>query len=73
MAKSNEDLAREIKELKEEVQQMKEIMSLLLNMVVEQEQEEEDQEFSSYPGMSTASDFKARMWIFRSTTSIQIC
>ena len=59
MAKSNEDLAREIRELKEEVQQMKEIMSLLLNMVVEQEQEEEDEGFSSYPGMSTASDFKS--------------
>ena len=58
MAKSNEDLAREIKELKEEVYQMKEIMSLLLNMVVEQEQEAEDEEFSSFPGMSTAGDFK---------------
>jgi hypothetical protein len=37
---------------------MKEIMSLLLNMVAEQEQEEDD-EFSSYPGMSTTSDFKS--------------
>jgi hypothetical protein len=58
MAKSNEDLAREIKELKEEIQQMKELMTLVLNMVVEQEEEAEDEEFSSYPGMSTAGDFK---------------
>jgi len=58
MSKRNEDLAREIKDLKEEVQQMKEIISLLLNMVAEQEQEEDD-EFSSYPGMSTTSDFKS--------------
>ena len=58
MAKSNEDLAREIRELKEEVQQMKELMTLILNMVVEQEEEGEDEEFSSYPGMSTAGDFK---------------
>jgi hypothetical protein len=58
MAKSNEDLAREIKELKEEVQQMKEIMTLLLNMVVEQEDDEGDEDFVSYPGMATTSDFK---------------
>jgi hypothetical protein len=57
MAKSNEDLAREIRELKEEVQQMKELMTLILNMVAEQE-EDEGEEFSTYPGMSTAGDFK---------------
>ena len=58
MAKSNEDLAREIKELKEEVQQMKEIMTLLLNMVVEQEDDEGDEDFATYHGMATTSDFK---------------
>jgi hypothetical protein len=58
MAKSNEDLAREIKELKDEVQQMKEIMALLLNMVVEQEDDEEEGDFATYPGMATTSDFK---------------
>ncbi len=58
MAKSNEDLAREIKELKEEVQQMKEIMALLLNMVAEQEDEEGEENLAAYPGMSTTSDFK---------------
>jgi hypothetical protein len=59
MVKSNEDLAREIKELKEEVQQMKEIMSLLLNMVVEQEEGEGDEDFATYPGMATTSDFRS--------------
>ena len=59
MAKSNEDLAREVKELEEEVQQMKEIMTLLLNMVVEQEDDEEDEDFATYPGMLTANDFKS--------------
>ena len=58
MAKSNEDLAREIKELKDEVQQMKEIMTLLLNMVVEQGDEEDDESFANYPGMATTNDFK---------------
>jgi hypothetical protein len=59
MAKSNEDLAREIKELKEEVQQMKEIMSLLLNMVIEQEDGSEDEDSATYPGMASTSDFKS--------------
>jgi hypothetical protein len=58
MAKSNEDLAREIKELKDEVQQMKEIMTLLLNMVVEQGDEEGDEDFATFPGMATTNDFK---------------
>ena len=58
MAKSNEDLAREIRELKEEVQQMKEIMSLLFNLVAEQEEEEGDEDFTAYRGKSTAGDFK---------------
>ncbi len=59
MAKSNDDLAREIKELKEEVQQMKEIMSLLLNMVAEQDEDGEGEDFATYPGMATMSDFKS--------------
>ena len=59
MAKSTEDLAREIKELKEEVQQMKEIMSLLLNMVVEQDDGEDEGDFATYPGMATTSNFKS--------------
>ena len=49
MAKSNEDLAREVKELKEEVQQMKEIMTLLLNMVVEQEDDRGRRGFRNLP------------------------
>jgi hypothetical protein len=37
---------------------MKEIMTLLLNMVVEQEEDEDDEDFATYPGMATTSDFK---------------
>lgn len=58
MAKSNEDLAREIKEIKDEVQQMKEIMALLLSMVADQEEDEGEEDFATYPGMATTSDFK---------------
>lgn len=39
MDKSNEDLARELKELREEVRQMREVISVLFNMVVEDEGE----------------------------------
>ena len=59
MAKSNDDLAREIKALKEELQQMKEIMSLILNMVVEQDDGEDGEDFATYPGMATTSDFRS--------------
>jgi cell division septum initiation protein DivIVA len=58
MAKNNEDLAREIKELREEVQQMKEILSLLFTLVAEQEGEEDDEDFISDQGMPSVNDFK---------------
>jgi cell division septum initiation protein DivIVA len=48
MESSNEDLAREIKELREEVRQMKEIVSALLTMVVESE-EDEDESAEMFP------------------------
>lgn len=42
MKKSTEDLVREINELKSELRQMKEIVGMLFNMVVESETDDED-------------------------------
>jgi hypothetical protein len=49
MAKTNEDLAREIAELKTELRQMKEVVNMLLTIIVESEDEDED--YIPYPGM----------------------
>jgi cell division protein FtsB len=48
MSTSNEDLAKEIKELKDEIRQMREIVSILFSMVMEGE--EDDDEMSPFPG-----------------------
>ncbi len=53
MVKTNEDLAREIVELKDELRQMREIVNMLFTLIVEAEEEDED--YLPYPG-STASD-----------------
>lgn len=42
MNKSNEELAREIQELREELRQMREIVGALFSMMIESEEEEED-------------------------------
>jgi len=42
MDKSNEDLAREINELREELRQMREIVGVLLTMVIEEDGGEDD-------------------------------
>jgi len=52
MNKSTEDLIREINELKSELKQMKEIISMLFNMVVDSETEE-DEEYISYPDVGS--------------------
>jgi hypothetical protein len=49
MTKSNEDLAREIKELRDEIKQMKEIVGTLLSMIVEVEGDEDDEEYAVFP------------------------
>jgi len=49
--KSNEDLAREITELKTELKQMKEIVNMLFTLIIESE-EEEDEEYMPYPGVT---------------------
>ena len=48
MSASNEDLAKELKELKDEVRQMREIVSILYSMMMEDEGDEE--EISLFPG-----------------------
>lgn len=40
--KTNEDLAREINELREELRQMREIVGVLLTMVIDEDSEEGD-------------------------------
>jgi nucleoid DNA-binding protein len=48
MAKTNEDLSREITELRNEVKQMKEIVNMLFTIIVESEEDEEEVVF---PGL----------------------
>jgi hypothetical protein len=48
MTKSNEDLIREINELKNEMKQMREVLSMLFSLVVESD-EGEDEDIG-YPG-----------------------
>ncbi len=49
MTKSNEDLVREIMELKNEMKQMKEALNMLFALVVESD--EGDEEDIGYPGI----------------------
>ena len=51
MAKSNEDIAREITELKTELKQMKDIVNMLFTLIIESD-EEEDEEYIPYPGVT---------------------
>jgi hypothetical protein len=48
MKRSTEDLVREIDELKTELRQMKEIISMLFNIVVDSENDEDD-DYTGYP------------------------
>ncbi len=50
MTKTNDDLIREINELKTEMKQMKEILNMLFTLVVESE--DDDEEDFGYPGLS---------------------
>jgi hypothetical protein len=49
MTKSNEDLVREINELKNEMKQMREVLNMLFSLVMESEEGVEDE--VSYPGL----------------------
>jgi hypothetical protein len=42
MNKTNEDLAREISELREELRQMREVVGVLLTMVIDEESGDDD-------------------------------
>lgn len=50
MAKSTDDLVREINELRTEMKQMKELLNMLFSIVVESDEGEEDD--YSYPGLT---------------------
>ena len=48
--KTTEDLVREVNELRTELRQMKELLSVLFTIVVEQDGDEEE-EYPGYPGL----------------------
>ncbi|NLT37869.1 MAG: hypothetical protein GXX95_06900 [Methanomassiliicoccus sp.] len=48
MTKNNEDLIREINELKNEMKQMREVLNVLFSMVMESDEGEEEE--VNYPG-----------------------
>jgi hypothetical protein len=56
MVKTNEDLSKEIRELKDELRQTREIVNMLFTIIVESEEEEDD--YMPYPGMSSADDLR---------------
>lgn len=49
MSKSNEDLVREINELKNEMKQMREVLNMLFSLVVESDEGDDDEDIG-YPG-----------------------
>ena len=53
MKKSTEDLVREIDELKSERRQMKEIVGMLFNMVVDSETDDEE-DFLGFPELGSS-------------------
>jgi len=56
MVKTNEDLSKEIRELKDELRQMRGIVNMLFTIIVESEEEEDD--YMPYPGMSSVDDLQ---------------
>ena len=56
MAKSNEDLSREIAELKNELKQMREIVNMLFSIIIESE--EDDEEYAPYPGLGSSDNLR---------------
>lgn len=50
MAETEKELLAEIARLREDVRQLREIVNVLVNVVMEEDVEEEEQEFPSYPG-----------------------
>jgi hypothetical protein len=50
MTTTTEELAREVKNLKTEIGQMKEIVSMIFNLVIESESEDEE-DYIGYPAL----------------------
>ncbi|WP_019176165.1 hypothetical protein [Methanomassiliicoccus luminyensis] len=51
MTKTNEDLIREINELKTEMKQMREILNMLFTIVVDSDDDDEEEDYG-YPGFT---------------------
>ncbi|MBU0684874.1 MAG: hypothetical protein KJ653_03370 [Candidatus Thermoplasmatota archaeon] len=50
MTENDKGLLAEIDRLREDVKQLREIVNVLVNVVMEEDMEEEEPEFPSYPG-----------------------
>lgn len=50
MSDSDKELLAEIARLREDLKQLREIVNVLVNVVMEEDLEEEEPEFPSYPG-----------------------
>lgn len=50
MAEDDKELLAEIARLREDVKQLREIVNVLVNVVMEEDLEEEESEFPTYPG-----------------------
>ena len=50
MPDSDKELLAEIARLREDLRQLREIVNVLVNVVMEEDLEEEEPEFPSYPG-----------------------
>ena len=50
------DLSREIAELKTELKQMREIVNMLFNIIIESE--DEDEEYNPYPGIGASDNIR---------------
>lgn len=50
MTEDDKGLLAEIARLREDVKQLREIVNVLVNVVMEEDMEEEEPEFPSYPG-----------------------
>jgi len=49
LAERNQELLAEIARLREDLRQLREVVNILVNVVMEEEWEEEEPEFPSYP------------------------
>ena len=52
MTATTEELAQEVNDLKTEIRQMREIVTMIFNLVIESEAEE-DEDYIGYPGLVT--------------------